>query len=489
MASKRTVIRGGTVLTMDPKIGDFNKADVLIEDGLIKAVAPVLEVGEALKIDASGMIVIPGFVDTHRHVWQTQLRSVAADWSLCDYVINMRSVYAAFYRPEDVYLGNLIGSLEAMNSGITSIVDHCHIIHSPEHSDAAVQGHKAAQIGGIFCYGLFRNAKHVPGLPIDVPELVGEMFGDVEEWRFEDAERVRDSHFGESSKLQFGLATNELEFKSADEAQEEIRRARSLGPKRLSMHAGMGAMQVGRQFIKTLHHEGLLAEDCLFVHGGGFDDTDLRMLADSGCAISATPDTEMQMGMGHPVALRYAAAGGRPALGIDIVSNIGGDMFSQMRLQLQAQRAYLNAQIELKDGMPGKVTVPTRSVLELATIGGARALGMDSRIGSITPGKDADIVLIDSSAINMTPVIDPVASVVFYANPSNVHTVLVRGEIVKRAGELVGHDWKTLRGQLVDSSERIMKLSQRIPLSKIQHLWESAWHFDEHSTRKPAVSA
>jgi 5-methylthioadenosine/S-adenosylhomocysteine deaminase len=488
-SNKRTVIRGATVLTMDPKIGDFQSADILIEDGRILAVRPGIDADGAEQVDAAGMIALPGFVDTHRHVWQTQLRTVATDWSLCDYVINMRSVYAAFYRPEDVYLGNLVGSLEAINSGITSLVDHCHIIHSPEHADASVEAHLAAGVGGVYCYGLFRNAKHVAGLPIDVAELVGEMFGDVEDWRFEDAARVRDKYFGDSSRLQFGLATNELEFKAADEAKEEIERARSLGPRRMSLHAGMGAMQLGREFIRTLCEEKLLDEDCLFVHGGGFGDQELKMLADHGCAISSTPDTEMQMGMGHPVAMRYADAGGRSALGIDIVSNIAGDMFAQMRLQLQAQRAYMNAKQEVAGRMPGKIGTPARSVLELATMGGARAIGAESRIGSLTPGKDADLILIDTGAINMTPVIDPVGAVVFYANASNVDSVFIRGEAVKRKGVLVKHDWNALRPRLVESSERIMQLSRRIPLSKIQHLWQSAWHFDGGAAARSTAMA
>lgn len=485
MAQRRTLIRGGTILTMDPGIGDLGEGDLLIDGETIAAVAPRIDADDCEVIDARDMIVLPGFVDTHRHVWQTQLRTVAVDWSLNDYVIGMRSIFASFYRPEDVYLGNYVGALEALNGGITSMVDHCHIVNSPEHADEAVRGHTDAGIGGVFCYGLFRNARHVAGVPIDIAELVGETFGDVEDWRFEDAARIRDRHFTPNSKLQFGIATNEFEFKPHFEVVSELARVRALEPKRISMHAGMGALYADNRIVKHFHADKLLGEDFLFVHGGGFTDEELRMLADHGASLSSTPDTEMQMGMGHPVAFRFSQAGGRPSLGIDIVSNIAGDMFSQMRLQLQAHRAWLNASLELQRRMPGKVTVPTRSILEMATMGGAVALGLDRRIGSLTPGKDADLMLISCRDINTTPVVDPVGMAVFYANPSNVDTVFVGGRAVKRNGALVSVDWPALRARLLRSHEHVMSNAQRIPLEKIQSLWTSPWYYDEGSMSFP----
>jgi 5-methylthioadenosine/S-adenosylhomocysteine deaminase len=153
-------------------------------------------------------------------------------------------------------------------------------------------------------------------------------------------------------------------------------------------------------------------------------------------------------------------------------------MFSQMRLQLQAHRAWLNAPLELKGRIPGKVAVPARAVLELATIGGAVALGMDDRTGSLTPGKDADIAVISCRDINTTPMVDPAGMVIFYANPSNVDTVLVAGRAIKRNGVLVDIDWPALRAQLMKSHEHVMSCAQRIPLEKIQNLWTSTWYYD-----------
>lgn len=490
MSSKRTLVRGAAILSMDPQVGDFGSGDILIEGDSIAAVGRRLDVDPASVeiVDATDMIAIPGFVDTHRHIWQTQLRTVAIDWSLCDYVINMRSVFAAFYKPEDVFLGNYIGCLEALNSGITSIIDHCHVVNSPEHADEAVRGMFESGIGGIYCYGLFRNAKHHIGAPIDVGELIGEMFGDVEDWRFDDGKRVRDRYFTDNGRVRFGVATNEYEFKPYDEVRSELKRIREMEPLRISLHMAMGALCKDARIVEYFGQDGFLDERCLFIHGGGFTDKELKLLADHGCSISATPDTEMQMGMGHPVAHRFDSLGGRASIGIDIVSNIAGDMFSQMRLQLQAHRARLNARDELDGRMPGIVPLKTRRALELATIGGAIAAGLDSITGSLTPGKKADLVLVSGRDINTAPIIDPVGTVVFYANPSNVDSVWVHGRPIKRDGALVGVDWPAQREKLVASSKRVMDQAQRIPLEKIQNLWTALWHFDGRSAVLPSTN-
>ena len=206
-------------------------------DGKITEVRPHIAADDAEIINAQGMIVTPGLFDAHRHCWQTQLRTTATDWTLSQYFVNMRARFSAFYEPEDVYIGNYVGLLEALDAGVTSCVDHSHIINTPEHADAGVEAFKASGARGIYCYGFFKNPKYTIGEPIDLPLLVGDMFGDVEEWRYKDAERIKLKYFSErSGKVRFGIAPNELEFRPYPESRAEFRRARDLDPFIYSLH-------------------------------------------------------------------------------------------------------------------------------------------------------------------------------------------------------------------------------------------------------------
>ena len=451
----RLLIRGGRVLTMDARLGDLDEADILVEGDRIAAVAARVDAGDAPSIDAAGMIVLPGFVDAHRHVWQTQLRTVATDWSLFDYFSRMRSIYSSFYEPEDAYLGNYAGALEALNAGITTIVDHCHIINSPRHADEAVRGLSDAGIRGIFCYGLFPNPTQHP-FRMEIRPA----------WRFDDARRVRREHFSAAGGLlEFGIAPTEVEAMPFEDLVAEIAFARELGAQRISCHVAMGAYDRGRRVVAQLAQAGLLHDDLLFVHGSALTEEELEAVRDGGAGIAATPETELQMGMGHPVTARALERGVKIGLGVDIVSNYAGDMFAPMRLQLQAQRGWDNARLEAP---PRAVRFKAREVLELATIGGARALGLESRVGSLAPGKQADIILIRTDAINMVPVSDPIGAVVLNANIHDVDTVLVAGRTVKRSGALVGVDWAELSERLRRSQRRIATGFDGVPRQEIE---------------------
>jgi len=453
----RVLVRDGRLLTMDPHLGDLEHGDVLIEDGRIREVAPRLDATGADVVEAAEMIVLPGFVDAHRHVWQTQLRTVATDWSLFDYFVRMRSVYAALYEPEDVYLGNRVGALEALAAGITTIVDHCHILNSPAHVDEAVRGLRDAGIRGIFCYGLFPNP---------VPPGFGPPADDA--WRLADLRRTRARHFAsDDDLLLLGLAPTEAEAMSVEALEREIALGRDVGAHRISLHVAMGAYDRGRRVVAGLAERGLLEEDLLFVHGAALGDDELDWIADAGAAVASTPETELQMGMGHPLAWRGRARGVRTALGIDIVSNFAGDMFGQMRLLLQAERGRRNA---VRTGAPRAIEPSAREVLELATIRGAEALGLGDRVGSITPGKEADLVLLRTDAIHMTPASDAIGAVVLNANVGDVDTVLVGGRMVQQHGEPVGVDWPSLRAWLVASSARIRAGADAAPLEQIEEL-------------------
>jgi cytosine/adenosine deaminase-related metal-dependent hydrolase len=460
---RRLLVRGGRVLTLDPALGDLDPGDVLVEGERIAAVGPRVEVGSGPceVLDARGAIVLPGFVDAHRHVWQTQLRGVAADWTLFDYFVRMRLGYGAFYGPEDAYLGNLCGALEALDAGVTTLVDHCHVLHSPEHADEALRGLDESGIRGVFCYGLFPSPTHHPF-----------RWAPGAGWRADDARRLRREKLaGDGGLVRFGLAPGEVEATPFDVTCEEIRLGRELGAARISCHVAMGRWDRGGRLVRRLGETGLLGPDLLLVHGSALTDEELGLAADAGASVCATPETELQMGMGHPVVERARAAGVATGLGVDIVSNYSGDLFAQMRLQLQAERGAEHAREHAAGaGPPRALRLRAREALELATLGGARAAGVDAVAGSLTPGKHADLVLVRTDAIHMAPASDPVAAAVLYARPSDVDTVLVAGQVRKRAGRLAGVDWPALAARLAASAERIHAGFRTLDVAALERL-------------------
>ncbi|EJL27363.1 cytosine deaminase-like metal-dependent hydrolase [Caulobacter sp. AP07] len=475
--SHRLLIRGGAILSMDRLVGDFPTGDLLIEEGKIVAIAPRLDVDDAEVVDAAGMIVMPGFVDTHRHVWQTQLRGVAMDWSLFDYTVQMRTMYSVCYDPEDAYVGNYMGAIEALNAGVTTFIDHSHLQLSEDHTDGLAQGLLDAGIRGVFGYGVYRNPVYRPGdQDIDVDALKAELFGPLSSFHRANAERARDKYFpSNDGLLRFGIATSEFSaFSDMAPVLEEMAWCRTLQPARISAHIGVG-VENELHIIEGLAKAGLLGEDLLLVHGAHLTDEEIRLVSEHGASISTTPETELQMGMGYPVAERFEAAGGHPSLGVDICSNVSGDMFAQMRLMLQTQRF---RDYERAGHLPTRLDYPTRKILEMGTLGGARALGLESLVGSLTPGKQADIIMIRTDTVPMVAVNDPVAAVVFYAQSSDIHNVLVAGRFVKRDGRLVGVDWPSLRARTERSRDNIFRRLAQIPIEQVQAAWAGFYRLE-----------
>jgi len=470
VAKTRTLIVGGTIVSMDPKIGVLERGDVLVADGKIAEIAPRIDCEDAERIDAKGMIVAPGFVDTHRHVWQTQLRGVAGDWSLFDYSCLMRNAYSASYEPEDAFLGNYVGALEALNAGVTTIVDHSHLQITRAHSDGLVQGLKQAGIRGIYCHGLYGNPPLVPGAAFDPTLLFATPEQVAHQRRLADS--VREAHFsGTDGLLRFGLASTEWVGTNIERVVEEVEWARRLEPARFSIHIGMG---IGEDLRVTpaLAERDLLGDDLLFVHGAHLTDVDLELLAKHGGWVSSTPETELQMGMGYPVLERVAETGKEPSLGIDIVSNFAGDMFAQMRLMLQTWR---HRDYEREGALPVTARYPAARMLHTATQGGATAVGLGEQTGSLAPGKQADLILVRTDGIHMAPMNEPIAALVFYATAHDVDTVWVAGKPLKRAGALVGVEWPKLRSELEASRDRILSRYREMPIEEIRATMAPVW--------------
>jgi cytosine/adenosine deaminase-related metal-dependent hydrolase len=435
----RLLVRGGQVLVGDPAGGRFRQADVVVEDGRIAGIEASPEVAGARVLDAEGALVLPGFVDTHRHTWQTAMRGICADWTLLDYFRGVRLQISAAYGPADIYAGNYVGALEALDSGVTTLLDFSHCLNSPDHADEAVRGLSDAGVRGIFAYGMFPVPLEQPGFATPDDRLA-------------DARRIRDRHFSSAAGLlDMGVALTELGLVPFDVTRAEVALARELD---VMVTAHTGSVTAGSRApeVELLHAAGLLDHRQVHVHCNACSDRELDLLAGAGASVSLTPETELQMGMGFPIFARALARGMTPSLGCDIVSNNSGDLFAQMRLGLQAERARAN-QAAL-DGleMPEALTLGVRDVLRFATLGGAEALGMDSTVGSIEPGKAADLVVLRVDRFHLTPLNDPVASVVLQAGPADLDAVVLNGVVVKEGGELLGE--RTAQGRMLVERSR-----------------------------------
>jgi cytosine/adenosine deaminase-related metal-dependent hydrolase len=432
--SDNLLIRGGTVMTVDPRLGDIPAGDVLVRDGRIAAVGTDLRADGVQVIDASDMIVMPGLVDTHRHLWQSSLRQIAADWTLGQYAERMLGLIGPRFTAEDVHTGNLLGALEALNGGVTTVMDWSHIMNTPEHADAAVQALLGSGIRAVFGYGSLRAP--------------------VETWYEQDVERIVATYgTNPDQALTLALASLGPEFSSLEQTAADIALARRLGI-RTSLHVGAGALGAVRA-VTRMDDAGLLGPDLIYVHCSTCTDDELRRIAWSGGHVSVSPRVEMQMGHGYPATGRLLAAGIQPSLSIDVVSAVGGSMFAEMRGTLEAERGLRN-QLALDRGDQVTDLVPTTAdVVRMATIEGARTLGMEDRIGSLTPGKQADIVLLRVDLPNLGPVNNLPAAITL-ADSENVDTVLVAGRVIKAAGRLVGHDTRAIQDRARISRDRLL---------------------------------
>ena len=440
---ERTLITGAYVVTMDEELGEIADGQVLIEGETIAAVGRDLGVTDAELVDGSGSIVVPGFVDTHRHTWQTCFRGVCADWTLRDYFRGVRQRISPNCGADDVYAGNWVGALEALDAGVTTILDFSHCMNTPEHADAALAGLRDAGIRAIFGYGYF------PAPTAESP------FGDHAD-RVADARRIRAGELSSNSGLiRMGIALTETGLLPFEATLAEIASAREMEVP-VVLHTGCSWGSPVTEGIPELAHHGLLGPEQVHVHCNTLDERNFDRLAEADCKISASPETELQMGMGHPVISRALSRGMRPSLSCDVISSNSGDMFAQMRLGLQFERAMANDVHIGRNAMVETLGLGTRDALRWGTANGAHAMGMEDRIGSITPGKQADLVVIGGGRLNMIPVADPVGAVVQQANASNVDHVLVAGSFVKRDGDLVGVDLDHARRLAEESSQRVL---------------------------------
>ncbi len=432
--SGRKLIRGGVVLSLDPDVGDLSEGDVLIEGDKIVAVGPGLAAGDAELIDASGMIVMPGFVDSHRHIWEGILRNIGTDVPLegrTSYISFILRTLAPVYRPEDVYAGNMVSALGAIDAGVTTLLDWSHIQSSPSHTDAGIQALRDSGLRAVFAYGF-------------------PWWGKWEERQPSWFVRAASEHFSSKDQmLTLALAAPGPEFTDFEVARDHWKLARETGA-RITAHVGVGTYGLDAK-IQRFGEAGLLGPDTTYIHCTSLNDTEIQMVVDTGGTVSLASPVEMMMGHGMPPIQKFLDRGLRPSLSIDVETNVPSDMFNQMRSVLALQRALVS-----DDGKP---PVAPREVLGWATVEGARANGLVDKVGSLTPGKQADLIMLRSDRINVTPLNDPATAVVASMDTSNVDSVLIAGRVMKRHGKLLHVDWPAVRRMALESRDYVVAKS------------------------------
>jgi cytosine/adenosine deaminase-related metal-dependent hydrolase len=438
-----TLIRGATIVTMDAQ-GDLPQGDLLVQDERIAAIAPHITAADAEVVDATGCILIPGLVNAHMHTWQTALRGVAANWTLLEYFRKMHAGLATAFGAQDLYIATRMGALNQLNCGTTTLADWCHNNPTPEHNDAAIEGLLSTGIRAAFFHG---TPKPDPQ-PGQVP------FWEVPHPRAE-VERLLKAHQGRAL-LSIQAAVLGPHYSTLDVAMHDFRMARELGLI-ASLHQGGGAARTPDGWEK-LEAAGLLGPNINIVHGHALGDEQLERFCALGMSFSAAAESEMSQGHGHPLTGRLRRFGRAPSLGVDLESVLSGDMLMQARVALGIQRSLDNVAYREQHGtIPPTSTITTREALSWVTVEGARMLQQLDRIGTLAPGKQADLVVIRASDLNMQPVHDPVSSVVFQASLANVDSVMVAGQWRKRAGRLLAGDLSTDLARLRASGEKITR--------------------------------
>jgi 5-methylthioadenosine/S-adenosylhomocysteine deaminase len=423
---RRLLLRGGVVLTMDRQIGDFARADVLIEDGKIRDVRPRIEAsGDTAVIDAANRIVMPGFINTHHHFYQGILRNILPNGRLDpDYRQVIGNTLTPAYRPEDVYAGTLISALNLIDMGTTTAVDTSQASHTPEHTDAGLHAHREAGLRAVYAYWTGNG----PG--VQYPD---------------------------------GAARLQRTVPSTDDGLLSLALASVLDPKAFAFarKAGLkivthGVDRAREGRLQELRSAGLLRPGDVFIHCNDLSDASWETIRDSGGRVSLAPAIEMAMGHGVPGIQGALDHGIRPSLSSDVDTTMAPDMFTLMRAAFTLQRLFVFMR-EQSGQKPAPTLLTSRDVLEFGTIEGARSLGLDQRTGSLTPGKFADVVMLRTDTLNVWPLNNAPGAVVNLMNPAQVDTVLIAGRVRKWRGHLVGVDTRRVLRQAAASRDAVLQ--------------------------------
>jgi 5-methylthioadenosine/S-adenosylhomocysteine deaminase len=423
----RILLKGSAIISMDPKVGDLVQGDVLIEGKKIAAIAPDLNAGGAQVIDARDTIIVPGFVDCHRHSWEAPLRRINPNApTLADYSNATHLSFAKAYRPQDHYAANYLTAVGCIDSGVTCVIDNSHNSRSAAHSDAAVEALIDSGVRGVHASG---------------PPTAGEW---DHQWP-QDLERLQKKYFSSTDQL----VTLRM---FSGPIRDNWALARKLGLRITTEFQGPQAAAL----LNPLAADKLVGADNTFNHCGALPEKTWQIFVDTGVNINVCPRSDAQYALGEGIcAIQKAFDHGiKPGFSVDNETSYSTDMFMEMRVALYLQRAVAQNRRFMGDqSAPRPLMV--RDVLYCATMGGARCAGLDDKIGSLAPGKEADLLMIRSDDINLYPSNNAAGTVVQAAERSNIDTVIIGGRVRKYRGKVVGLDMKRLKAMVDESRNHL----------------------------------
>ncbi|AZK97883.1 MULTISPECIES: amidohydrolase family protein [Streptomyces] len=436
---RRILFTGATIVTMDPDLGVIDRGDLLVEGETITAVGRSLDAGDAVVVDATDTILTPGFVDTHRHAWEAQLRRIMPDVDdLGGYVMATLAGYATVYRPEDMYTGTRLAALTAIDSGITTMLDFSHNSRSREHSDAAIEALRSTGIRGVHA-------------------SMGPLFGDWDHQWPGDLTRLQDRYFSSGDQLLTlrlaALATDEIAGPALAYGPALARTAAELGIG-VSVDAVFGTS--GSEAVLRWAEDGLLGPEITLIHSTGLTPEAWRAMGETGTTVALAPTSDAQIGLetAIPAVDEALAAGIRPGLSIDVEVALASDMFTQMRALHTVQRMRAVNTAYGTGRQPSRIT--TRDVLDFATLQGARTNGLAAVTGSLTPGKRADLLVVRAEDLNNMPLNDPIGTIVLGSDARNISAVLINGEPRKWDGQVLDVDLAALRSEVHASRDHVL---------------------------------
>ena len=431
---KPLLLKGAQVITMAAGRPDVERTDVLVEGDRIAAIGEALPSDGAEVVDLRGRIVIPGLINAHLHTWQTALRGVGADWTLLDYLSNMHGGVAGRYAPDDMRISTLAGALNQINCGVTTVGDWCHNTPSPDHATQAVQGLADARIRAVFMHG-------TPYSAADAPHPLGEI------------DALMNGPISRHPLLTLGMAIKGPQLSTPAVALADFHAANERGLV-VSMHQSGGQPTPAWTAVRDA---GLIGPRTNIVHGADLSDEWLETFVDAGASFTITPENELGQGHGIPITGRLLKLGSAPSLGTDVDAIVSSEVLIAARIAAAHQRGMDHLmQRQLTGTGTEKATITSKQILSWVTVEGARALGLSEDVGCLLPGMQADLVVVDATALNLWPAHDAVAAAL-HASIANIEAVMIAGEWRKRDHELLDVDLDDVADRLLASAERLMQ--------------------------------